>query len=316
MKKLAAILTCLTMVLTLFSSCINDQNGEETTTINDVPPSSNDIAMQAYEAAINDEISVFDERSGEIKLKDCRFPSNDLRLGECEILSKAILDIDGDGVNEYVIQSEAKDHIILRYYDGKVYGYCFDSSNFYNLNTDGSFYWSDSYESENWAHGLSQVTFNGSSLNIEEIYRIKHANPLDFYEDLDFYVDDEQLTREEFLDYNKHREIVIFSPLDISCEYPISSEKAYELASSYWKFESGMTEGAAGTHILYKIVILEKPDSDTPAYRVCLQAEWYRNHMPDSAYSLPPKSVVTYKEVFVDAVTGECWVEKTNSELG
>ena len=47
-------------------------------------------------------------------MKDCRFPSNHLRLDECEILNKAILDMDGDGVNEYVIQSEAKDHIVIK----------------------------------------------------------------------------------------------------------------------------------------------------------------------------------------------------------
>ena len=265
-----------------------------------------EIAMEMYEAAIRGEICVTDKDLGEIKLKDCRFSSNDLSLGECDILSKAILDMDSDGINEYVIQSPDKDHIVLHYYGGKVFSYCFDKNNFYNLYADGSFYWSDSYESENWTHGLNQITFDGSSLSIKEIYRIKHITPFDFYENLEFYVDGKHIKREEFLDYHKSEILVIFSPLDISCEYPISSEKACEIASNYWGIESGMSEGAAGTRILHKIVILEKPNSDTQGYRISWQWEGYRNHVPDPPYSLPPKNVIIHKELIVDAITGEC----------
>lgn len=272
-----------------------------------------EIAMEMYEAAINDEICVIDEHLGEIKLKACRFPSNNARIDEGKLLAKAILDLDGDGINEYVIQSPDKDHIVLHYYGGKVFSYCFDKNNFYNLNADGSFYWSDSYESENWTHGLNQITFDGSSLSIKEIYRIKHITPFDFYEDLEFYVDGKHIKREEFLDYHKSEILVIFSPLDISCEYPISSEKACEIASNYWGIESGMSEGATGTRILHKIVILEKPNSDTQGYRISWQWEGYRNHVPDPPYSLPPENVIIHKELFVDAITGECR-EYTDSE--
>ena len=320
MKKLVAFLLCLIMILSLFS-CMsnenqNDLSSNENTSLSDVNDDSTDddnttlqlskaeTAMKMYEAAIKGELCVFDELLGEVKLEDCRFTSNNLRLGECEILGKAILDMDGDGINEYVIQSEEKDHIVLHYFNGKVYSYCFGRSNFYNLKTDGSFYWSDSYESENWSHGLNQISFNGSSLSIKEIYRIKHISPLDFYENLEFYVDGKQITRGDFLDYHKSGTVVIFSPLDISCEYPISSEKAYELASNYWEFKSGMSEGAAGTLIVNKIVILEKPDGDTPSYRICWQMEGYRNHVIDSSYSLLPKSVLSYEEIYVDASTG------------
>ena len=164
MKNIVAAALCLIMLMSLFSCNIENSNdnkdnditsntdsntSSEETDTTPIQKTQSEIAMQMYEAAIKDEICVVDEHSGEIKLKDCRFPSNNLRLGECEILSKAILDMDGDGINEYIIQSEAKDHIVLHYYDGKVYSYCFDSMNFFNLNTDGSFYWIDSYEIDN-----------------------------------------------------------------------------------------------------------------------------------------------------------------------
>ncbi len=311
MKKLVAILMCLIMVVCLFScASIDDQgekssNNEENSTTNGAENlTPNDIAMQMYEAAIKGEICVFDERLGEIKLEDCRFPSNNLRLGECEILSKAILDMDGDGINEYVIQAETKDHIVLHYYNGKVYSYCFDRSNFYNLNTDGSFYWSDSYESGNWIRGLNQITFNGPLLSIKEIYRIKLISPPDDHNE--YYIDGKQITREEYLGFynSNYKTRATFSPLDISCECPISSEKAYEIASNYWGFESGRSEGAAGTTIIHRIVILEKPNSDTLSYRICWQMERY-SHIYDGWECLPLHDVEIYNELFVDAITGE-----------
>ncbi len=67
-----------------------------------------------------------------------------------------------------------------------------------------------------------------------------------------------------------------------------------------------MSEGAAGTLIVNKIVILEKPNSDTLSYRICWQMEGYSNHVPYSPYSLQPKSVVPCEELIVDAITGEC----------
>ncbi len=347
MKKLVAVLMCLMMVLSLFSCNINDQKGEETTdmtndqkgeettdmtndqkgeettgttndqkdeettgTTNDTSSSSNDIAMQMFEAAIHDEICVIDESLGEIKLKDCRFPSDKLRFDECKVLYKAILDMDGDGINEYVIQSKANDHIVLHYYDGKVYSYCFDRMNFFNLNSDGSFYWVDSYDLSDCTRGCSQIVFDGSSLRIKEIYRIKQTSPYDYDGDHEYYVEGKPSTRKTFRDYydsnRRSQRIAIFSPLDISCEYPISSEKAYELASAFWGLKSGTEDGAAGTIYVLKIVILEKPNSDTQSYRIGCQWKGYTNHVIDSFYAQPPSSVRIYKELIVDAITGEC----------
>ncbi len=125
MKKYIAFLLCLIVVLSLFS-CKSNQDQDT------LPPNENtdssraveddstneiskaEIAMQMFEAAINDEICVFDERLGEIKLKSLRFPSNNTKLDECKLLTKAMLDVDQDGVNEYVIQSLDHEYIILR----------------------------------------------------------------------------------------------------------------------------------------------------------------------------------------------------------
>ncbi len=320
MKNHVAFLLCLITVLSLFSCSLNqdtlpqNESGESFDITNDhatTQLSEAKRAMELYEAAIKGEISVFDEHLDEVKLEDCRFPSNNLRLGECEILYNAILDMDQDGINEYVIQSEAKDHIVLHYHNGKVYSYCFDKRDFYHLNTDGSFYWID--YSENGYRGLNKISFDESSLSIKEIYKMT-PHYADSYE---MYMGGKQITHQEFSDYHmsNHKTGVIFSPLDISCEYPISSEKACEIASKYWQIENRTGEGAAGTYYIYRIVILEKPNNDTRSYRIGWQVEGYHNHVPDSYYSLPPYKVISYKELIVDATTGECLEEDTNPKF-
>ena len=233
MKKLTALLLASNLMLSMTSCDFMKHFNDLKSTDPDIdftdekedrdealPPSSDETAMQMYEAAIKGEICVMDEHLGEIKLTDCRFPSNNSIFGRNEILYKAILDMDGDGINEYVIQSETGDHIVLHYYDGKVYSYCFDNKSFFNLNTDGSFYWIDSYELSNCTRGYSQIVFDGPSSRIKEIYRIKQTSPYDYGENShEYFVDGKQITREEFKGYYdsncRRKTIAIFSPLDI-----------------------------------------------------------------------------------------------------
>ena len=146
MKRFVAVLLCLMMLLSLFScETPAEKNDISTSDEADTPfdsgtkppetdPGENSgvvhpeakKAMEMYESAINGEICVFDEQLGEIELKNCRFASDNLKLDEYDMLNKAILDLDGDGLCEYVIQSPLKDHLVLRYHDGKVYCYSFD----------------------------------------------------------------------------------------------------------------------------------------------------------------------------------------------
>ena len=262
-----------------------------------------EIAMEMYEAAINDKICVIDEHLGEIKLKACRFPSNNARIDECKLLTKAILDLDGDGINEYVIQSPDKDHIVLHYYNGKVYSYGFDNSRFHNLNTDGSFYWRDSYGSKNWTRGLNQITFDRSSLSIKEIYRIKTISPPDDINE--YYMGGEQISRGEYLEYYNHnyKTRMSFSPFELTCSYPITAEQAWNLANTYWNNVDGLREGAAGTTIVHKVALLSKPSNDSTYYHIGWQLESC-SHFYDGWESLLPK-IETYKEVYINAFTGE-----------
>ena len=134
MKKTVAVLMCLTLVLSMLSCDADGHKDEEALKGNDTSAALNDVAVQTYEAAINDEICVVDERLGEASLKSLRFTGDGTALGECKLLMKAIFDADQDGVGEYIIKSPDNDCIVLRYLNGKVYTYHLDVHDYYKLN--------------------------------------------------------------------------------------------------------------------------------------------------------------------------------------
>ena len=72
------------MILSLISCHTNSQNAQETAATTEADSSANNAAMQMYEAAIKEKISVYDERLGEINLKGLRFTNNDTELAERE----------------------------------------------------------------------------------------------------------------------------------------------------------------------------------------------------------------------------------------
>ncbi len=295
------------MILSLFSCRTNDQKGKEpVTTTETTPPLSNDIAMEMYEAAINDEICVFDERFGEIKLKDLRFASNDTTLEESKLLKKAILDIDQDGVNEYVIQSPNQEYIILRCYNGKAYSYWLDVCDFYNFNTDGTFYWYDSSEVEGWECGLNKAIFDGDVLNTKSLYSLKYSENPTKYE---YFVEGAAVTESEYDTYRAHniirKEGMNFSQFELMCSYPITAEQAWNLASAYWDNQDGCREQSAGTILTVRIVLIDTPNSETNYYRVAFQVEWNSGGGLEGYECMPPYSIREHDQILVNAFTGE-----------
>jgi hypothetical protein len=313
MKKYIAFLLCLMMLLSLFSCVPNEDQdvpSQNDNTNNNTPTQSSDaeMAIEMYEAAIKGEICVFDEQLGEISLNDCRFLTNDVTVGECEFINKAILDMDGDGVNEYVIQSGNElDHIVLHYYDGKVYSYSFGVTEFRHLNTNGTFYWLSDY----WVCGLNRLIFNGSSVSIEEIYTMDMCEDADPENDA-YYIEGKSVTYGEFIDrFNDYERDHIarksFSPLEIACSYPISSERALEIASEYWGVSDWDYDCAMGTTIADRIVLSSKPNAENGYYRIIWKLEYYWHAYPCWEGQTPSDTAThIYKEVTVDAFTGAC----------
>ena len=103
MEKLVVVLLCLLTLLSLFSCDIRNANeNNDISVCTDSNASLGDtgttptqktqaeIAAKQLMAAIHDEINVIDQDLGEIKLSNYIFPNNNLRLGDCNFLKKAV----------------------------------------------------------------------------------------------------------------------------------------------------------------------------------------------------------------------------------
>ena len=339
MKKYIAFLLCLITLSSLFSCNVDKENYTDSSTDNTTDKEQNStqssdntatdnnadtdnntttnnntpvdepiferseehyISMRAYAAVIKGETCVIDERLGEIKLKDYLFPSNNTRLEECNLLEKAVLDVDGDGVGEFVIKSPDQEYIILRYYNGDVYSYCLDSCDYYKFNTDGTFYWAISPDTSAMECGLSKITFDGESLNVRSLYSLK--DPMQ----CEYFVDGKAVTAKEYHNYRDgfRTGAMDFSYLDLTPLYPINSEQAWNLANDYWDNQDGSRDYGVGNVWTNRIVLIDIPSSDTDYYRVSLQQERY-SRAQEGYECMPPSSIREIDQILINAYTGE-----------
>jgi len=237
-------------------------------------------AMQAYEAALKNKIRVCETDIEEYNyLKDYKTPYNRIPLCELERLRYAYMDVDGDSINELVI--DCGDTLILRYYEGTVYIYSFIFRNLYYLNTDGSYSWN--HTGTDFEYGENQIYFEGSALKTREIWRIVN----DGEPDAEYYIGDKQVTQEEILTYfeNSSETRIEFLPLEVSWLNKISRYEAITIAENYW----------------------EDFDIKENGYRVELAVN---ANAPDSVYVMVIKRLVidhysTFDEIWIDKTSGE-----------
>ena len=145
-------------------------------------------------------------------LKDCKTPYNRIPLCELENMGYVYMDVDGDSINELVI--DCGDTLILRYYEGCIYVYPFIFRNMYQLNTDVSYSWN--HTGQNFEYGENQLAFDGAELKTKELWRIVN----DGEPNAEYYIDGKQVTHEELLKYfeDNPKTKVEFLPLEVSWE--------------------------------------------------------------------------------------------------
>ena len=283
MKKYIAFLLCLIMILSLISCDTTDKNKD---TENDIPSTENtqiseaERAMEMYEAVLKNEIKVYETDIEEYNyLKDCKTPYNRIQLCELERLRYAHMDVDGDSVNELVI--DCSDTLILRYYEGCVYVYPFTFRGINNLHTDGSYSWNDT--GVNFEYGEDQLAFDGAELKTKELWRIVN----DGEPNAKYYIGDKQVTQEEILKYieDNPKTRIEFSPLEASWLNKVSRYQAITIAKNYW----------------------EHFDIEENGYRV--------EHAVN-ANSLDSVYVVVIKRFVIDhySVFDEIWIDKNTGE--
>ena len=124
----------------------------------------------------------------------------------------SLLDLDGDSFPELIFQNDARNvyGLILRYYDGKIYGYKWGGD---GLMTDGTNPW---HENAGEVQVLDLIYFDGLLLKSREIMRYDFSDP----QNVKYYVEGKEVTKEE---YEKTAakydgEYLKYSPLDL---YPI-----------------------------------------------------------------------------------------------
>ena len=124
----------------------------------------------------------------------------------------SILDLDGDSFPELIFRNVPRNipGLILRYYDGKVYGYTWGGD---GLMTDGTNPW---HESAGEVQVLDILYFDGILLKSRELLRYDCRDP----ENVKYYVEEKESTKEEYekaaAKYNG--EYLEYSSLDL---YPV-----------------------------------------------------------------------------------------------
>ncbi len=200
---------------------------------------TSDIAAEVFDSVLKNEKLVFIGAHKYSFLKNYQTQTDGIALCEVESLRYAYADLDGDSVNELMI--DCGDTLILRYYEGTVYLYSFPFRQLYNLKTDGSYDWN--YTGQNFEYGENKLYFEGSKLKSKKLWSVLN----DGEPNAKYYIGGEQVTQEELIQYieNNPKSKIEFVPLEVSWLNPISANEAADIAHEYWKdygtLENGYT---------------------------------------------------------------------------
>ncbi|MBR4062468.1 MAG: leucine-rich repeat domain-containing protein, partial [Clostridia bacterium] len=102
----------------------------------------------------------------------------------------AVCDLDGDGKEELILSSMQYE-IVLREFEGKVYGYLFDFRSLLDLKTDGSFNFTSN---AGMTYGTARLSFDGTKYVFTELTRRELVDN----GSISYFVDDKKVTKEEF----------------------------------------------------------------------------------------------------------------------
>ena len=273
--------------------------------------SESDIAMEMYNAALEYEIKVYETVVGEYDyLRDIKTPNMSIPLCECDKLGYAFADVDGDSINELVI--DCGDALILRYYQGCVYVYPFTFKNMYRLNTDGSYNWNNT--GQNFEYGEKQLAFEGAKLKPKEIWRIVNDGELD----AEYYIGEKKVTSEELSKYIENiekdqKKEIEFSALEV--KDTLAFEEAMKIAKQYW-YITHEEDGAAGSIYVYRVKLLNDAEdfyhavSFTQRYRT---DKYYNGGLPN--WTSPEKELLINKKTGAITSISDSHSDSENYEL-
>ena len=139
---------------------------EETSNINDKQnmQKPSDI-LKVFKKVLNNEITHLDaEKQRNIFLKDY-YEDNGVTATEMRF---TLVDLDGDGIPEVVLEHNPGAIRVLRYENGTVYGFSFDFRGMNGIKKDGSFDWSNSA----FNSGIGRQSFSETNTNTVHLAEI------------------------------------------------------------------------------------------------------------------------------------------------
>ena len=157
---------------------------------------SADEARAAYRAVLSNERSFINTDDGDTLTISQRL--DQLKSGQpAEVLRFAVVDLDRDDTPEVILWIYAKSNeywgfIILRFYDGEVYGYTKPYRAFQEVKTDGSY---SIVGADSSTASFSETELSDNKL----IYWEKTENSTDS-QYINYYVEGKNITREEYLE--------------------------------------------------------------------------------------------------------------------
>ena len=158
MKKSIIIISAL-LVMCSFTGC--NSKKENNRDNNDIVNEEKIDTKELLTKVMNSEEKFITENNSEVLLKDFKITDNIF----AKVKEYVFVDLDKDNVDELVINTESDygAYIILRYENGKVYGYLIGIRSFESLKIDGSFLGSNSAFSAQY----STISFDKNTYNIK-----------------------------------------------------------------------------------------------------------------------------------------------------
>ena len=208
-------------------------------------------------------------------------PSGKKLLSEIRDLKFAFVDLDGDTVEELII--DCGEILVLHFFVVTVYLYPLSVDQAYQLNTDGTFAWKSAGETREY--GERRIT---GYYRTEELWKIVN----DGEPNAEYYVGGERVTKEQLQKYltENPRTAVSFLSLDQLWGGMLSPLKAIDVGKEYWSY-----------------LLIE----DEYGIELKFQSEIYGDDVPKDVYIV---QLVRYDSHHNSQYIDEIWVDKISGE--
>lgn len=176
-----------------------------------------ELIREAMEAALADKLHVFSFYTSNYKyLSKVIVPYGGKLLVDCKELLHTWIDLDGDGIDEVVLDcGETERTLTLHYKNGIIWLHSTSPGDRarYSLHNDGTWFWH--HQGRQFEYGAFRLEFfSGFQMRSVDVWRIVN----DGEPDAEYYIGDEQVSSEEMQAYLEAHPTTFaeFSPLDTS----------------------------------------------------------------------------------------------------